>query len=609
MGLGVLVAYVGGTFALAHGSLYAQSLVLTAAVFGILALSLDIVTGMTGLYSLGHAAMFALAAYATAILNADDHIGIWLLLPIAVFGVGAVGAGIGLLSLRVSGLYFAVTTFVLTLVISTVAGQLNFAGGPQGMIGPLFPSFAASVANVLGSSVVWCIMLALLLTIVLVWCIRHSPAYPVLLALRDAEPLAAAVGVRTSLTKVVVIGFSGALCGLAGWAFSFLGIVSPSQFTWSVSVNILVMVLLGGINTIIGPLIGAAIISIYPAYVNINPLWQECLIAAVFVAVVVLAPTGIVGVVRNLFEATLHRLRKTEPVTPSSGQTVVEASATATEEQEPQPAQRHRHVEGWEVEASGDDEFAVECEGIDFDYISGVTVLKDVDFKVKRGTIHGLIGPNGSGKSTLVNLIAGVRKPLAGTIKLHGNQVERLGPDARARGGVMRTFQTATLVNDLTARENVTLGLYTKIPRIVLRAPVWPAILKARREHRWMREQSSATLEWVGAGAWDDLPAGRAPHGVRQLAQIAAASVARPRLLILDEPFPGLTTGEVENLSNLLRELREIGVSVILIEHQTRVLFALCDEVTVLNAGGVVATGSAAEVFQDERVREVYLGQ
>src|SRR5579875_861381 len=241
-GLGVLLAYLAGTLLVAHGSLYTQNLVLTAAVFAILAASLDLVAGMTGLYSLGHAALFAFAAYGTAILSANDGVSIWLLLPLCVVGVGLVGLVIGALALRVSGLYFAVTTFVLTLVVSTIAGQLNFTGGPQGLIGPLFPDFSTSLAGTLGASLVWCIMLALLLTVALIWCIRRSPFYPVLLAVRDAEPFAAAAGVRTPLVKVGVIAFSASMCGLAGWAFAFLGVISPGQFSWSVTVNILVMV-------------------------------------------------------------------------------------------------------------------------------------------------------------------------------------------------------------------------------------------------------------------------------------------------------------------------------------------------------------------------------
>ena len=597
--LAFLVVFVAGTLAVAHSDLYVQGLVLVAAVFGILAVSLDLVAGMTGLYSLGHAGLFALGAYGTAILSQDYNINVFLLLPISIVGVGLVGLVIGVVSLRVSGLYFAVTTFVFTLVVGTAAGQLGFTGGPQGIIGPLFPNFPSGLGG-LGVSVAWCVMIALLVTIGIVWCIRQSPFYAVLLAIRDAEPFAASAGVRTSYVKVGVITLSACMAGLAGWAFSFLGVVSPDQFTWSVTVNILVMVLLGGINTTAGPLIGAAIISIYPAYVNISPLWQEVVIAAVFVAVVVAFPTGIVGLLRALWAFSLRstdrgsrrQLAAVAPVVTEQSQSTPTAAIVS-------PAHR---------DTGRSDEVAVECRGIRFHYVTGTNVLNDVDLVVRRGTLHGLIGPNGSGKSTLVSLIAGSLKPQAGTIELNRERVERRGPHVRANVGVMRTFQAAVLVDELACRDNVVLGLYTKVPRIATRASIWPVLPGARRDLRAMRRRSDEALEWIGARDWRNRPVGRAPHGIHQLTQVAAASVAEPQILILDEPFAGLSPTEVENLSSILVELRASGVTVILIEHQTRVVFGLCDEVTVLNAGVVIATGPAAAVFKDERVREVYLG-
>ena len=612
-GAAVFVGYLAGTYWVAIGSLYLQGLVLTAAVFGILAVSLDLVAGMTGLYSLGHAALFAFGAYATALLSQDYNINLFLLLPISVVGAGAIGVVLGFLSLRVSGLYFAVTTFVFTIVVSTVVGELGFTGGPQGVMGPLFPSFPGALSG-LGSSVAWCVMLALLVAVIVVWCIRHSPFYAILLAIRDAEPFAASAGVNTSAVKVGVVGLSACMAGLAGWAFSFLGVVSPTQFNWSVAVNILVMVLLGGINTTIGPLIGAAIISIYPAWVNINPLWQECLIAAIFLVVVVMFPGGIVGFL-NLVKvlATRHWTSPAEaPATTMEGsvrrpRAVAGPVGGEAEEVAAAAAPSAGLSKSGTTEDSPGD-LAVECRGISFNYVQGVRVLNDVDFLVKRGTLHGLIGPNGSGKSTLVNLIAGRLKPDSGTIKLHDRQVERLGAYVRARIGVTRTFQSAVLINELACRENVIIGLYTRFPRIATRAPVWSALPGARRDLRKMRDQSSRTLDWAGAGAWSRSAVGRVPHGIQQLTQVSAASVSERSILILDEPFAGLAAGEVDNLKDVLCELREAGVSIILIEHQTRVVFSLCDEVTVLNAGEVIATGSASDVFENDRVREVYLG-
>ena len=298
-GAGVLV-YLILIFVLANADLNIQSLVLVAAVFGILGLSLDLVAGMLGLYSLGQGGFFAIGAYFTAIVAANFGTSVFLLLPVVLLATGVIGAAIGAMSLRVSGLYFAITTFIFTLVLTVLATDLRITGGTQGLLGPTLPDFPAALSG-LGTPVAWCVMLALLAATGLVWNIRNSPLYPVLLSIRDAEPFAEAAGVRTPLLKIGVFGLSAAMAGLAGWLFSFLGVVSPGQFDWSVSLNVLVMVLIGGINTTLGPLVGAVFVTMFPAVVNINPWLQEILYGALSIVAVTVFPQGIVGLVRGWF--------------------------------------------------------------------------------------------------------------------------------------------------------------------------------------------------------------------------------------------------------------------------------------------------------------------
>ncbi len=609
--LAAIACYLFFAYWVAHGSLYLQGLILVAAVFGILAVSLDLVAGMTGLYSLGHAGLFALGAYGTTLLSNDRHWNLFVLLPVSIVGVGLVGVVLGTLSLRVSGLYFAITTFVFTLVVTVLASDLAFTGGYGGLIGPIFPGFPGGLAW-LGQSVIWCCMLALLVAVLISLALRRSPLYPVLLAIRDAEPFAAAAGARTGMVKVGLFGLSAAMAGAAGWVFSFQGIVSPGQFNWTVSVNILVMVILGGMNTTLGPVLGAVFVSMFPAEVNISPLWQEILFGSLFVGVIIAFPAGFVGLVTMLGRRALELSGRRRP-RPAVAQRTAEEPApveiTAVEAAAREGAEHPEAVPAEVVPAAGNGVPAVECRGIVFGYTSGTTVLNAVDFVVRKGTIHGLIGPNGSGKSTLVDLIAGRLRPQSGSIALDGTRFEQAGPPARARHGFMRTFQAAVLVRQLSARENVSVGLYSRVPRIAARAPVWPVLPKARRDARQMRAKSVEALSFVGAAGWTKTRVADVPHGVEQLTQLAAACVAGPTTLILDEPLAGLSPSEVEHAASILAELKSAGVSVILIEHQPRFVFALSDEVTVLNAGEVVATGPAAEVRANDRVREVYLGR
>jgi branched-chain amino acid transport system permease protein len=527
----LVIAYLAGTGGIAHGSGYTQSLILQAAIFGMLAVSLDLVAGMTGLYSLGHAGLFALGAYATTLLNQAGW-NMFLLLPVSIVGVGLIGAVLGMLSLRVSGLYFAIMTFIFTLVVNVLLSDLKFTGGLNGIAGPIFPDLPTGL-QFLGSGLVWVVALLLLITLVVVWGMRSSAMYPVLLAIRDAEPFAAANGVRTAATKVGVFALSAGIAGMAGWAFSFLGYISPGQFTWTFSVNILVMVIFGGINTRIGPLIGAAFVSAFPVVVQIDPLVQELIFGLIFLLVIVFFPGGVVGLVARLWRRrTSSPHHAPAPARASANQPIgfteltTDASGTTA------------------ATTVAPDDFILECSAITFGYVRGTKALEEVELRVRRGTVHGLIGPNGSGKSTLVNLISGALKPDTGTIAVRGDHIERLGAAARPARGITRTFQTAVLVKELPVRENVTIGLYHRTRSVAARSLIWPLLPRALREHREMRASADAALRAAGLPAgWGSARVADVPHGVEQLTQLAAARIGRPDILILDEPLAGLSVG------------------------------------------------------------------
>jgi branched-chain amino acid transport system permease protein len=602
-GLVLVAAYVVLTFFVAQSSLGVQSLVLVAAVFGILAISLDLVAGMLGLYSLGQGGFFAIGAYLTAIAAADFEVNAFYLLPVVLIVAGLAGILIGATALRVSGLYFAITTFVFTLVLTVLATDLKITRGTQGLLGPTFPDFPDSLAP-LGAPVAWCVMLSLLIAMALVWNIRRSPLYPVLLSIRDAEPFAQAAGARTPFIKIGIFGLSAAMAGTAGWLFSFFGVVSPGQFDWAISLNILVMVLIGGINTTLGPVIGAAFVTMFPAIVNINPWLQEILYGTLSILAITVFPEGVVGLAKRrlAFLSPAQSLR-------AAGRTKDNPAAAAPSDEMEPGAGRGREDPDELAEKRADKEVIVECRGIEFGYGMGPKVLRNVDLVVRRGDIHGLIGPNGSGKSTLANIIAGRLRPHSGTTVVKGIAVDGLAPSERAQLGLRRTFQAAQLVRELTTSQNVLVGLYTRIPGLIRRAALWPLLPSGWRDNTWTRNQAKAALVAAGAGDWTDRRVRDVPHGIEQLTQLASVCVADPEIIILDEPATGLSVPEVDHLARILSRLKAEGVTMIIIEHQTRFLFPLCDQVTVLNAGEVILTSTAAEVRANPLVRQVYLGE
>ena len=580
-----IVAYLALTYGIAQSSLHLQNLAAIAAVFAILAISLDLVAGMLGLYSLGQGGFFAIGAYLTTILATQYAVSILWLLPAVLVVTGLTGVLIGAMSLRVSGLYFAITTFVFTLVLTVLATDLSITGGLQGLLGPAFPDFPESLQG-LGAPVAWCVMLALLVAIALAWNIRKSPLYPVLLSIRDAEPFAEAAGVRTARIKVGLFGVSAAMAGLAGWLFSFLGVVSPGQFDWSVSLNILVMVLVGGINTTLGPIIGAIFVTMFPAVVNIDPWIQEILYGALSIFAITMFPEGVVGLAKRWLGALAKPL-----------------AAEREKEDAPLAAAEPARI------AVGGNEPIVECRGIEFGYGVGPKVLRNVNLTVRRGHIHGLIGPNGSGKSTLANIIAGRLRPQSGSILIKGQRVDGQAASDRARLGLRRTFQAAQLVRELPTSRNVLVGLYASVPGIVRRSAFWPLLPSGHRDGALMLSRAEQALRAVRAGDWVDVRVGDVPHGIEQLTQLASVRVAGPEIIVLDEPATGLSMSEVDHLARLLGQLKAQGVTMIIIEHQTRFLFPLCDQVTVLSAGEVILTSTADEVRANPTVRQVYLGE
>jgi branched-chain amino acid transport system permease protein len=369
-----------------------------------------------------------------------------------------------------------------------------------------------------------------------------------------------------------------------------------------VSLNLLVMVLAGGTNTTLGPVIGAAFVSMFPALVNINPWLQEMVYGALSILAVTLLPGGVMSLVKRVAALSGGAAPEAEPLV--SGITRAEGPLEVSLFQKVAAPT----AGGGEAGAS-EPEYAVECRGIQFSYGTGLTVLRNVDLAVRSGHIHGLIGPNGSGKSTLANVIAGRLQPLAGATLIKGVRVDSASPSKRAKLGMRRTFQAAELVRELTPVQNVMVGLFTLRPRVIQRAAVWPLLPSGRRDLAWMEERSREALEMVGAGAWVGRAVGDVPHGVEQLTQLASVCVAGPDIIILDEPATGLSAREVDHLAKILSQLKAQGVTMIIIEHQTRFLFPLCDRVTVLNAGEVILTGTAEEVREHSVVRQVYLGE
>ncbi|HVZ07479.1 ABC transporter ATP-binding protein [Rhodopila sp.] len=236
----------------------------------------------------------------------------------------------------------------------------------------------------------------------------------------------------------------------------------------------------------------------------------------------------------------------------------------------------------------------------------GLVAVDAVSLELRPGEVHGLIGPNGSGKTTMLNLISGYYTIDAGRIRLGDTDMTNLPVRARARAGLARTFQTPKLVAALPVLDNAMLGGWPDVRASFLETAL--AAPRPRREEAALRGRAAAMLHGVGLGEVMDLRAALLEHTAQRFLEIARALTARPKFVLLDEPAGGLTVAEIEHLGGIIGVMRDAGIGVLLVEHHTDFVFRVCDRVTALNLGRVIAHGSPRQVRNDPDVIRVYLG-
>jgi ABC-type branched-subunit amino acid transport system ATPase component/ABC-type branched-subunit amino acid transport system permease subunit len=534
------------------------------AIFAPAAIGLSVLLGNVNQISVGQAGFFGIGAYAVGYLTVNAGWPFWLAAPVGIAVAAGVGVALGFIALRFRGHYLAMATLAFGLITVGVFHAAPFLGRASGITNIPYPQLGPLTVS--GYPAYWCAWVVAFAAALLTSALLRSRLGRAFEAVRNDELAAEAVGVATRRCKIAAFAYSGALAAAGGAMFAaFLGLVNPDAVGIALSVDFLLMVVLGGSGLVAGALFGAALIGFANVVGHQYDNWREVVYGTVVIAFVVFAPRGVLGLVRGLFA---YR-RTARPRAARAGGAPADAAAAFAP-----------------VRAPNAEPLAVRAVTKRF---GGLVALDGVSFALQPGTLTSLIGPNGAGKTTLFNAICGIGRPNAGSVAIGGVDVTGAQPHRIASLGVGRTFQAARLFDEMTVLENVVAG-----------AP--------QRAGRAAAEHARALLARLELDDLADVLAKDLAFGDRRRVELARAVAADPWLLLADEPAAGLNDTERRRLFADLSALRAAGTTIVLIEHDMRLVMAISERVIVLNFGRVIADGHPQTVRNDPVVIAAYLG-
>ncbi len=569
--------YAAGTvflvvYALVFADSYDQRILAIAGIYALLVIGYQLVFGHAGAISLAQAAFFGLGAYVTALLATRLGLPFLVTFPASLAAAAALAALVALPVLRLESHYFALATLAIGQAALAAAVNWESLTGGGGGLGGVPPVSLFGFAITRG---VW--LLALIWGLVAVggavaWLLIRGPRGLAIRAAREAPMAAGAVGIDAGRMRFTLFVLGAAYGGGAGALHAhLLGVVSPEVLRLPVMVSCLAMTIIGGRTRVAGAIIGALLLVHLPEWFRFAERFGPLVYGLALLATIIAAPDGLTGAAARLRQFLWPGAPPPPPEIPPRAGSLSHAPAS-TELKVSDLSKR----------------------------FGGVAAVRDVSFTLRGGEILGLIGPNGSGKTTILNLITGIERPDGGRIVLNGEDIAGWNPHRIARRGIGRAFQTPMLVESMTALDNVALANQTALNA----RAYYPGrrLADARAEAASFLDR----LE-IGSSAMHRRVA-ELPHGARRRVEIARALAAHPRILVLDEPAAGLDENEREALRSTLRDLAAQGMALIVIEHDFHFLSGLASRLICLDAGQVIAQGTADAVRRNRLVVAAFFG-
>jgi branched-chain amino acid transport system ATP-binding protein len=564
------VAVIAAIIGIATGDGYRLYVIAMVGLTAIVGIGLNVLIGLTGQISLGHVGFYAIGAYVVGILTTKASWSFWAALLVAATTTGTAGVLLAVPALRVRGPYLAMVTIAFGFVVEQGAAEWSgLTGGWNGLSGISAPAlFGIEFSD---RAIAYLVLALTVLATLLFGQLSVSAWGRAMRAVRDSEIASVSIGLNPIVIRNAAFGISAATAGVAGGVFaSVTNFISPDSFPFFQSILFLLVVMVGGIDTVFGPLIGAVIIVLLPEALSTLGQYRLLFVGVLMLAVLRVAPTGFVG----LFDRLWSKPRTDDP------------------------SLLRRDVRGFLTSGNVGRHLSVRELTLSF---GGVQAVKQLSFGARPGEITSVIGPNGAGKTTALNLICGFYKPDSGAIQLGDTQIVALPSYRIARAGIARTYQASQLFVTLSVLDNVLIAL--RRGRLGFEA----FALTDRDPDR--RELAESLLAFVGyRGSLDHL-AGALSHVDKRLVEIARALATRPALLALDEPAAGLNAVDKAALRDVLRKVAEAGIAVLLVEHDMELVMEVSSHVVVLDAGAKIAEGPPERVATNGAVLEAYLGR